>query len=93
MDLDYFDVCDSLLPDVMHDLLEGCLQYEAKLLLQYCIEEKYFTRKTLNRLIEAYDLGYANEADRPSPIPHSTLYSADNLLKQKGTNFNHQYNF
>lgn len=84
LDLQYFDVCDRLLPDVMHDLLEGGLQYEAKLLLQHCIEENYFSRKTLNYKIEVFDFGCAVEANRPTTIPHKTLYSADNLLKQKG---------
>ena len=36
----YFHVCDgSLLPDVMHDLLEGALQYEVKLMLKCMIME------------------------------------------------------
>ena len=43
MDLTYFDICQCLIPDVMHDILEGCLQYELKLLLQYLIlQEEYF---------------------------------------------------
>lgn len=44
MDLEHFDVCKCLIPDVMHDILEGALQYETKLCLQYLIEKaKYFT--------------------------------------------------
>ena len=36
--LKYFHVCNgALIPDVMHDVLEGALQYEAKLMLQYMI--------------------------------------------------------
>lgn len=36
----YFHVCDgSLLPDIMHDLLEGALQYEVKLMLRSMIME------------------------------------------------------
>jgi len=44
-ELTYFHVCDvSLLPDVMHNVLEGALQYEVKLLLKRMIySEKYFT--------------------------------------------------
>ena len=43
MDLAYFDICQCLIPDVMHDILEGCLQYELKLLLQYLmLQEEYF---------------------------------------------------
>ena len=51
MELTYFDVCSgALLPDVMHDLLEGVLQYEGNLLLQHCITDcQYFTLAYLNR--------------------------------------------
>ena len=40
LDLQYFDLCSgTLLPDIMHDILAGALQYEMKLLLKYCILE------------------------------------------------------
>ena len=32
---------ETLLPDVMHDLLEGTLQFEAKLILHHIIAKKY----------------------------------------------------
>ena len=42
-ELSYFHVCDgSLLPDIMHDVLEGGLQYEVKLMLGMMVGE-YFT--------------------------------------------------
>ena len=43
--LKYFHVCNGvLIPDVMHDVLEGVLQYEAKLMLQCMINvENYFS--------------------------------------------------
>ena len=34
---------DGLVPDIMHDVLEGCAQYEVKELLKYLIAEKYVT--------------------------------------------------
>ncbi len=44
MDLSHFDVCQCLVPDVMHDILEGSLQLELKLLLKHCIiNKRYFT--------------------------------------------------
>ena len=75
----------ALLPDVMHDVLEGVLQYEVKLLLQYCIREKrYFSVSELNEAIEGIELGYM-KTDRPAPITSKTLYAQDsNSLKQKG---------
>jgi len=39
-ELKYFHVCDgTLLPDVMHDILEGTLQYEIKTMLQIMINK------------------------------------------------------
>jgi hypothetical protein len=83
LDLQYFDMCSgALLPDVMHDVLEGALQYEVKLLLQYCREKRHFSDH--NEAIEGMELGYM-ETDRPAPIPSKTLYARDsNSLKQKG---------
>ena len=56
----YFNVCDgSLLPDIMHDLLEGVLQYEAKLLLCVLVQSNYFTLEDFNSwLLENTELGY-----------------------------------
>lgn len=46
-----FDLCSGgLLPDVMHDVLEGALQYELKLLLQYLIDHSHFHVSTLNTM-------------------------------------------
>ena len=54
-ELKYFDVTSgSLMPDVMHDVLEGVLQFEAKLLLrQFIHHDHYFTLAQLNQQIEA----------------------------------------
>ena len=38
LDLKHFNICNSLLPDVMHDILEGSLQYELKLLFKHFIQ-------------------------------------------------------
>ena len=36
--MEYFHVCNgSLIPDIMHDVLEGALQYEVKLMLQFIL--------------------------------------------------------
>lgn len=45
----YFHVCEGgLLPDVTHDVLEGALQYEAKIMLQAMVEDEHYL--TLNEL-------------------------------------------
>ena len=51
MDLKYFDVCEGLLPDVMHDILEGCLQYELKLFLPHSVLLKHYFTVCFNNVI------------------------------------------
>lgn len=84
--LTYFHVCNGgLLPDIMHDVLEGALQYEVKLLLQAMIEsENYFTLEEFNSRLEHVELGHMECKDRPTPITSTTLYSSGSSIKQKG---------
>lgn len=84
--LRYFSfVSGALVPDVMHDLLEGVLLYEVKLLLaQFISEDCYFTLEQLNHRIESFELGYSEARDRPTQIASTTLSSNDNHLKQSG---------
>ena len=85
-DLQYFDVSGgSLIPDIMHDVLEGALQYEAKLVLkQFINRDHYFTLAQLNQKIEAFDLSYTEAVNRPSTISATTINKNDNSLKQSG---------
>ena len=85
MDLQYFDLCSGvLIQDAMHDLLEGVLQYETKLLLRHYINNGNFTLQNLNMAIEHLELCCNMESDRPALINRNTLFSEGNLLKQKG---------
>lgn len=70
----------------MHDVLEGVLQYEVKLLLHHLIcNEHLFTLDQLNQRIELFDYGYHMTKDEPSIISDSRLQSKDsNLLGQSG---------
>lgn len=81
----YFNVCDgSLLPDIMHDLLEGVLQYEVKLLLRVMVQGKYFTLENFNSRLENAELGYMECKNRPTRISATTFNSDGNSLKQNG---------
>lgn len=83
--LKYFHCVGTLLPDVMHDVLEGVLPYEMKIMLQRFIQDdKYFQLDDLNYKIENFELGYSETTNRPTPISHKTLTSSDNSLKQNG---------
>ena len=84
LELKYFNMCTGeLLPDVMHDLLEGVLQYEIKLLLVHSINNRFFTLDFLNSRIESLELCYGSESDRQAPIDGRILNSDSHLLKQK----------
>jgi len=76
----------SLLPDVIHDVLEGTLQYEAKLMLNYMIfTEEYFTVDHLNSRISNLELGHMEAKDHLSLITRNNLRTSGHYLKQKGT--------
>ena len=85
-ELKYFHVCDgSMVPDVMHDVLEGLLQYEIKLMLQELVyTESYVSLGELNTRLECLELGHMESKDRPSQITQTTLQSSGSSLKQNG---------
>lgn len=56
-ELQHFNV-DILLPDVMHDLLEGTLQYETKLILQHVIWQKFISFALFMKTLDGLELGY-----------------------------------
>ena len=81
----YFHVIGGLPGDAMHDVLEGLLQYEAKELLKYAINEQvFFSLHDLNDWIVDFDYGYMDISNKPSVIWSATLNSATNSLKQRG---------
>jgi len=85
LELNYFDMCSGgLVQDAMHDLLEGILQYEIKLLLVHYIRNRKFTLDSLNSAIESIELSSNIESDRPTVISKKKLFSDGNLLNQKG---------
>ena len=48
----YFHVTEGLVPDIMHDVLEGCLPYEAKQLIRYLTASNIISLEDLNHIIE-----------------------------------------
>ena len=85
-ELSFFHVCSgALLPDIMHDVLEGALQYEVKLMLKEMVcTEGYFSLNFLNSRIETIELGYNEIKDHPTPISDTVFNSEGTSLKQAG---------
>ena len=84
MSLKYLDICKILVPDVMHDILEGVVQYELKLFIQHSIDSGYFRARSLESIMAGFELGYMEASSRPTPISPKTIRSKDNSLKQNG---------
>lgn len=83
----FFHVTDGLPMDIMHDILEGVLQYEVKEMLKFFKSSRVLSLAEINNAIESFPYGYADAADKPSPILDNTLDSTEsNSLKQKGNN-------
>ena len=66
--LPYFSVVECMPHDIMHDIFEGAIPYELKLLIRHCSSKSYFSLDTLNHRLNAFDFGYSEVGDRPTPI-------------------------
>lgn len=80
----YFHVTEGLIPDVMHDILEGALPLEVKEFLKYHIRKKTFSLSNLKEAMETFPYGGIDSSNQPTPIAATTLSSSDHLLKQTG---------
>ena len=82
--LAYFDVCcGSLIPDITHDILEGALQFEVKLMIQVMTrEENYFTLNIFNSQLENIDYGYMEINNKPTSLSLQTINSDGNSLTE-----------
>ena len=82
----HFSVVRNLPHDIMHDLFEGVVPYEMKLLLTYCIENKYFSCVGFNNRLQQFDFGYTEIKDKPSLILNEKLLNKpDNRIRQSAS--------
>lgn len=81
----YFHIVEGLVPDIMHDLLEGALQLCTKLLLTHVIvQERKISLEDFNSRISCFHYGPSDGRNKPSLISHTVLTSSDNKLSQSG---------
>lgn len=93
--LQFYHIIDGLPPDIMHDILEGALQYEVKEMLQVFIEENYFSLDALHKIFQEFKYGYTDVKNKATTIH---LFSLDHKLGLEGKlvyvicpNFQHMY--
>ena len=80
----YFHVTEGLVPDIMHDVLEGCLAYEVKELLKHLISTSIITLSELQRIMASFPYTGSDSRNKPTPLSSTTLSSSDHNLKQTG---------
>ena len=79
----YFHVLENFSFDIMHDLLEGVVQYELKLVLEYFIFEMQpplLSQDELNQRVASHCLNRTDNKNKPSYIK---LRTASNDVGQK----------
>lgn len=84
-DIPNFSVVKSIPHDIMHDLLEGAIPYEMKLLLNHLVKEKYVTTATLNQRLRCFDFGYSEISDTPSELDDKVIKSPDHKIRQSAS--------
>ncbi len=72
-ELEHFHVIDGLVPDLMHDILEGSLPAILIPLIEHCIANKFFTLKELNSAILNFNYGTNEVKNKPCTIDANHL--------------------
>ena len=80
----YFHVTEGLCPDIMHDILEGSLQYVLKELLNNFFQRNIISLQQVNSRIEYYPYSYTESKDKPVLLQSSNLDSSDHNIRQTG---------
>ena len=80
----YFHVTTGMVPDIMHDILEGSLELCMRHLLIYLVrEQKLFSLNVLNNRIASMNYGLSEVKNKPTEIAPASLTS-EGHLKQSG---------
>lgn len=71
--LSNYHIIDNTTVDIMHDLFEGVIPKELKLVLGSLITQGCFTLDDINNRIASFDYGFIDKKNRPSPILSSAI--------------------
>ena len=82
-DVPSFSLFDGELPhDLMHDVFEGVLPVQAKLLLSLCISQGYFTFDYYSKQLLAFPYGYS-DSNKPIPMTRRSLSLVINYISHR----------
>ena len=76
-----YSIIGGLPHDIMHDLYEGIVPYEMKLLLCHCVSQRYFTIDELNERMDRY--GFTD--NQPRPIDPSVIRNCESKIRQSAS--------
>ena len=76
-----FSVIEGLPHDIMHDMYEGIVPYEMKLVLCHCVSMKYFSLDEVNERMSKY--GFVD--NKPRPIDPCILRSHETKICQSAS--------
>lgn len=80
----YFHITEGLVMDIMHDVLEGVLEYEVKELIKYLTSERIISITALNNVILSFPYGGSDVINRPTEISANQITASDHKLRQNG---------
>ena len=70
--------CGGLPHDLMHDVFEGVVSVEGKLLLTTLINQGFFSYEYYNKALASFPYGYC-DSDKPIPVTKRTFHNSDKL--------------
>ena len=73
----YFHVTEGLVPDVMHDVLEGILPLETKELIRHLVKTNTLQLSELNERMMSFPYSGSDATNKPTLISPVTLSSRD----------------
>ena len=80
----YFHIIDGLCPDIMHDILEGSLQYNLKELLKSLFQRGVTSLDEVNLRISNFPFCYIDSKNKPVLLSPTNLDFSDHNLRQTG---------
>ena len=81
----HFSVASNLPHDIMHDLFEGVVPCEIKLLLLHLIQSKYLTISVFNDRLRQFDFGYTEICDKPSELDQNIPKKPEQKIRQSAS--------